>query len=208
MSKKLWISEATKDTLWKLFTSKIKISGNSPYFPLALKLFSNYFKTKKGYMPRPRKTPLHDPCKQGRKRVHDRKLIAEQLINWARKDSSLNLNEFCCQQNASAKTIMDWANQDPEFGEAYKVAKAYIAVRREKTGSGLLPRAYELNAAVYDLILKNHIMEIAEFEAKLKAVDVSKLNNATYQTNYQRVATDEKLEDGSGKKEDNIQILP
>ena len=106
----------------------------------------------------------------GRPREHDREKIAKDLITWAKKDSSINLNEFCALNSIVPPKIALWAKEDDYFRSAYEEAKAYIGYRREqKLNSGELHvKAYDLNANTYDYFLKKERRDQLEYEAKLK----------------------------------------
>ena len=106
----------------------------------------------------------------GRPREHDREKIAKDLITWAKKDTSINLNEFCALNGLAPSKITIFANEDDFFRKAYEEAKAYIGYRREqKLNSGELHvKAYDLNANTYDYFLKHERKDQLEYEAKLK----------------------------------------
>lgn len=106
----------------------------------------------------------------GRLREHDRNQIALDLIEWAQKDDSLNLNAFCALKMLPPSKISQWAKEDDFFRQAYEMAKAHVGARREeclRTGR-LHVKAYDLNAPVYDYFLKEERRLQAEFESRLK----------------------------------------
>lgn len=94
----------------------------------------------------------------GRPREHNREQIFHDVIEWARKDDSINLNKFCCLYNPPfpPKKLSEWSGEDEIFREAYDIAKAFIAFRREeKLNLGELHvKAYDLNAAAYDYFVR------------------------------------------------------
>ena len=112
----------------------------------------------------------------GRPREHNREQIAIDIIEWARKDDSINLNKFCAwyEPPIPPTNLAIWANQCQEFRKAYDTAKAFIAYRREErlNENGLHVKAYDLNATVYDLLMREERRLQAEFEASLKAQEV------------------------------------
>ena len=113
----------------------------------------------------------------GRPREHNREQIALDLIEWAKKDDSLNLNGFCADQLIAPSKITLWARENDEFRLAYETAKSFIGRRRE---SGLINgtlhvKAYDLNAAVYDHFLKEDKREQAKYEADLKLKEAEKI---------------------------------
>lgn len=112
----------------------------------------------------------------GRPREHDREQIAKELIEWAKKDSSINLCEFCFTREPplTPSTIAHWSNESEQFRQAVDIAKCAIGCRRERklTNNELHVKAYDLNANTYDYFLKQEKREHAKYEADLsKEVD-------------------------------------
>lgn len=107
----------------------------------------------------------------GRPREHDRKKLAGELVKWAQKPESINLNEFCCIQMIPPSKIAQWAREEEDFRTAYELAKSFLGTRRELwlNQELLHTKAYDLNAAVYDYFLKEEKRDQAAFEVKLKA---------------------------------------
>jgi len=113
----------------------------------------------------------------GRPRKHDREQIAIDMVEWAHKDDSFNLNGFCAEQLIAPSKITEWARADDEFRLAYETAKAILGTRRERglaTGA-LHVKAYDLNACVYDQFLKEDKREQAKYEADLKLKEIEKV---------------------------------
>jgi len=108
----------------------------------------------------------------GRLREHDREQIAKDLIVWAEKEESINLNGFCASKLIAPSKLWLWSKEDAFFREALELAKAFLGERRERllTNDMLHVKAYDLNAAVYDRFLKEERMETAKFEYLLKFV--------------------------------------
>lgn len=106
----------------------------------------------------------------GRLRKHDRDQIALDMIEWAQKEDSLNLNGFCGMKLLAPSKISNWAKEDDFFRQAYEVTKGILGERRERLlgESKLHVKAYDLNACTYDHFLKENRMEMARFEALLK----------------------------------------
>lgn len=118
----------------------------------------------------------------GRPRLHDRDKIAMELIEWAKKDSSVNLNEFCCTREPpiSPRKVSEWSKECNKFQEAYEIAKSFLGERRERklSANQLHIKAYDLNAPVYDFFLKQEKREQAEFESKLKSQELAIVSEA------------------------------
>lgn len=106
----------------------------------------------------------------GRTREHDRNQIALDLLEWAKKDDSINLCAFCADKMLVPSKISDWAREDEAFREAYWIAKSHIGKRRELLLSQgkLHVKAYDLNANTYDHFLKEEKRLQAEFESRLR----------------------------------------
>lgn len=106
-----------------------------------------------------------------RPREHDRDKIAQDLVEWAKQDGSINLNAFCCSREPplAPSKITEFARECDKFRLAYEEAKAYLGARREQmlTNGTLHVKAYDLNANTYDYFLKQERREQAKFEADL-----------------------------------------
>lgn len=126
----------------------------------------------------------------GRPREHDRDAIALALVEWAKKDNSINLNAFCCEQLINPSKITIFANECDNFRKAYELAKAFIGYRREQmlNNETLHVKAYDLNAAVYDYFLKAEKREQAEFDAKLKAQEQLAVSEADIRRHEETMA--------------------
>jgi hypothetical protein len=121
---------------------------------------------------------LHKPT--GRPREYDRDQIGLDMIEWAKKDDSLNLNAFCAIADIAPSQITQWAHACPNFMKAYEKAKAHLGARREeclRTGK-LHVKAYDLNASVYDHFTRDEKRSIMQFEADLKAKDKAQYSEA------------------------------
>jgi hypothetical protein len=109
----------------------------------------------------------------GRPREHDRKQIAQDLIEWAKQPDSINFNKFAAYYEPifPVSKLRAWASECDDFRSAYECAKNFLAFRREEwLNKGTLHvKAFDLNATVYDLQHKDDKIETAEREAKIKA---------------------------------------
>ena len=143
----------------------------------------------------------------GRPREHDRQKIAHDLIEWAKKDDSLNVNKFCALYDPPFPTskLSHWSKEEEEFRQSYEICKAHLAYRREeKLNSGELHvKAYDLSAAAYDYIIKEERQNHAEFEVAL-ASDTSKKVDENILENFTKtMAQLDKLQSCALKIEDN-----
>lgn len=107
----------------------------------------------------------------GRPREWDRDKVAENLVEWAKKDTSINLNGFCGENLLPPSKITLWAKECDNFRQAYEIAKALLGERRERylEQERLHVKAYDMNAKVYDHFLKDESRDEKAFESKLKA---------------------------------------
>lgn len=108
----------------------------------------------------------------GRPREHDREKIFADLIEWAKKPDSLNLNAFCCSYEPpfSVRKLSEWSKEEPLFRESVETAKAFLAVRREQSVNDgrLHQKAFDLLLPVYDLSQRDYSKEIADEEMERK----------------------------------------
>lgn len=111
----------------------------------------------------------------GRPREHNREQIFADLIEWAKKDDSINVNKFAAYYEPPfpVRKLSEWSRENPEFRLSYEIAKNFLAFRREEwlNSEQLHVKSYDLHASVYDLALKEERREQAEFESKLNADD-------------------------------------
>ncbi len=120
------------------------------------------------------------PNPVGRPIERNRAQIALQMLEWATKSDSINLCGFCVSvvPPLAPPRLVQYANESPEFKEAYETVKAFIGARREKmlNSDMLHVKAYDLNAAVYDYFLKQEKRDQAAYEASLKTQTEDKIN--------------------------------
>ncbi len=116
----------------------------------------------------------------GRPREHDRDAIALELIEWAKKEDSINLNAFCCSREPclDPAKVCQWAREDDKFRQAYRAAKAFLAVRREKwlSSEQLHQAAYNRNAKVYDFFEREESRDEFKFQKELEAAVGKEVN--------------------------------
>jgi hypothetical protein len=108
----------------------------------------------------------------GRPQEYDRVKIAHDLIEWAKKPDSLNLNKFCAYNDPiiSPHAMLRWCREDPEFRTAYDKAKTFLGFRREEMlNSGELHvKAFDLNATVYDAFNRAEKIEMDDMVSARK----------------------------------------
>jgi hypothetical protein len=116
----------------------------------------------------------------GRPRKHNREQIACDIIEWAKKDDSINLNKFCayCDPPISPRKLSEWSKESQEFRESVETAKAFLAFRREEwlTKDMLHVKGYDLSASAYDYFIKEEKRDQAEFEALLKSKETNQVS--------------------------------
>lgn len=126
----------------------------------------------------------------GRPRQYDREEIAKDLVEWAKKEDSTNLNGYTVHSGIIPRYITRWASEDEEFRRSYEEAKAILAYRREKllTAGDLHVKAYDLNAKVYDAYLKEEGREEKTFESSLKIDDKNDASAARIADAIEKIA--------------------
>jgi hypothetical protein len=108
----------------------------------------------------------------GRPQEYDRVKIANDLIEWAKRSDSINLNKFCAYNDPiiSPHAMLRWCREDDKFRTAYEKAKTFLAFRREEQLSSgeLHAKAYDLNATVYDQFHRAEKIELDDLESARK----------------------------------------
>lgn len=106
----------------------------------------------------------------GRERTYDREKIAQEMIEWAQLDSSVNLNGFCAIKLIPPGTLLRWKDEEHSFRESYELVKSILGNRREKMVSdgSLHVKAFAINATNYDKFLKEETREEYKFLNDLK----------------------------------------
>ena len=107
----------------------------------------------------------------GRPREHDRDQIAIDIIEWAKKQDSINLCKFCAYYEPiiPPSKLSKWADECDKFRQAYEAAKLFLGFRREEmlNKDQLHVKAYDLNATVYDYFMDEKKEKTARFESSL-----------------------------------------
>ena len=138
----------------------------------------------------------------------DKSQVAQQLLEWAKKQGSVHLCKFCveyCDPPIAPHTLYKWGCEDEEFRKTYVLAKAYIAYKREEELNlgNLHPAAYNANKCVYDYFQEQHRKEVAEHEFKMKlAAENREPQNTKSNENEEQL-----LEDNEKLKEQNKALL-
>ena len=109
---------------------------------------------------------------------HDRVKIAKEMLEWAKLDTSVNLNGFTAVSGIVPRNILRWSKEDDDFCRTYDEVKSILGERRERylTSGTLHVKAYDLNAKVYDAYLKDESRDEKVFEASLKAGEGEEIN--------------------------------
>lgn len=142
----------------------------------------------------------------GRPRERDRDQIALDLMEWAKKEDSLNVNKFCALYDPPfpPSKLSQWSKEDEEFRQSYDICKAHLAYRREeKLNSGdLHVKAYDLTAAAYDFIVKEERESHAKFEAALAANTTNQVDEMIIENFDKTMAQLDKLQSSECKMAD------
>lgn len=107
-----------------------------------------------------------------RPREHDRDEIAGKLVEWAKKEDSINLCGFCCSLDDPLvpSKLSQWAAEDTNFRQALEIARCFLGQRREKLLNQELlhVKGYDLNSTTYDIFLKEDKMHMSAYESSLR----------------------------------------
>lgn len=111
----------------------------------------------------------------GRPREYDRELIAQQMIEWVKRDNSINMCGFCSEYWVPYSRMWSWADEDEQFRDVMEMVKLKIAQRREEWVSAKLlhQTAYGMNARVYDKPMHKYYREDAKYQSELKKEEVN-----------------------------------
>lgn len=93
--------------------------------------------------------------KGGRPREYDPDILAEELIEWAEDEDSINMAQFCADRGYLPSLIWRLELEYEEFSRAYQLAKLRLAERRERLfNANLLHYAtFQRYQAGYDAFL-------------------------------------------------------
>lgn len=113
----------------------------------------------------------------GRPQEYNREEIAQKLLEWSRKEDSLNLCAFCGEIEFNPQMLYKWATEKTEFSNTYNIVKAKLGARRElkKNEATIHLASYNMNAPTYDYFLKQEKRDQAQFEASLKEKEELKI---------------------------------
>ncbi len=143
---------------------------------------------------------------------NDREEVAKQLLEWAKKDSSINLCEFCvefCKPMIQPSLLYKWGCEDPVFRKTYELAKSFIAYRRERklNTEELHVKAYDLNARAYDFFLDTKKQKEAQenAEATVKAKQALEAEKAPANTDT-NIIVEQLLEQMKELQEENKKL--
>ena len=80
----------------------------------------------------PSKAKILEKRKPGRPREYDGDKIANELMEWAKKESSINIAQFCADRGYLPGLIWTLDKESEDFSYAYTIAKMKLAERRER----------------------------------------------------------------------------
>lgn len=78
------------------------------------------------------KSELPAKRKAGRPRIYDAEKIAEELMQWVKKEDSINFAQFCADRGYLPALIWRLEKETEDFSDAYIIAKLKLAERRER----------------------------------------------------------------------------
>lgn len=118
----------------------------------------------------------------GRPSQYDLKAIAKDLVEWAQHADSLKFTMFAAPRHINLQRFSEWAAKDPDFAEAYALAKQYLDINRFKAAAQeIMPEQwYSKNERIYDVVHDDHFRQEKKFESNLrKEEDLHKPTNIT-----------------------------
>ena len=94
--------------------------------------------------------------KMGRPKVYDAAVIIKQLLNWANREDSINMVQFCADHGYLSGLIWKLESENIDFSRAYELAKMKLAARREQlvNAEHLNYGAYQRYQSQYDPFLR------------------------------------------------------
>ena len=123
----------------------------------------------------------------GRPREHNREQIAIDIIEWAKKDDSINVNKFCAYYDPPfpCRKLSEWSKECNHFRESYETAKNFLAFRREEwlNNENLHVKAYDLTAAAYDFVIKEERQEQARAEEMNGSITITHIDATSERNN-------------------------
>lgn len=78
------------------------------------------------------KKSLLEKRKPGRPREYDAETIAQELLEWAKDESSINIAQFCADRGYLPGLIWRLEKESEEFSYAYTISRLKLAERRER----------------------------------------------------------------------------
>jgi hypothetical protein len=117
----------------------------------------------------------------GRPQEWDVDFLADELLIWARLPNSLNINGFCISlvPEIDPEYFRALVRKHPSLSQAFRIAKAHLALRREEAHSEKLlsDKAFCINVKHYDTFVKFDILdeeiqaEKRQHDSKLALID-------------------------------------
>lgn len=80
----------------------------------------------------PSKQKLLEKRKPGRPREYDAEKIAQELLEWAKDEESINFAQFCADRGYLPGLIWRLEKESEEFSYAYTITRLKLAERRER----------------------------------------------------------------------------
>ena len=104
------------------------------------------------------------------RKKYDMEEESAAILEWAKKEDSINLNGYCIERQHPAEYISVFCKRSKEFDFYCGLALCYLAVRREKLVSAgkLYQGTWMRNASVYDRLLRYHEREQKQYESDLR----------------------------------------
>jgi hypothetical protein len=78
------------------------------------------------------KARLLEKKKPGRPREYDAEKIADELVEWAKQEDSINIAQFCADRGYLPGLIWRLEKESEDFSYAYTISRLKLAERRER----------------------------------------------------------------------------
>jgi hypothetical protein len=130
------------------------------------------------------KAPAKEPVKkdkvQGKNRTFDVNLLAEEIVDWASREDSINFSQFCADRGYLPSLIWQYNKDYEVFSRAYMIAKMKLAERRERmlNNNILNYGTFQRYQAAYDPFLRQFETEVKDEDAaRAKGIAMTEKEN-------------------------------
>lgn len=95
-----------------------------------------------------------------------RKRFCATMLDWAERETSLDMVQFCQEYRYARQTVYDWINRYPDIKEMYNHCKLLVGCRRRV---GALKKDFDRDTVFKDMhVYDPEWVEINKYHAELK----------------------------------------